>query len=272
MQLDGKTVVITGGATGIGFALAREMGAKGARIVIGEPRRDRLDKAVAELARAGVEAAAHVCDVTDEATLEALADVAHDRFGSIDIAIANAGVGGNMASTIDTSDADARALFDVNFFGVWNTARVFGKRFAGRDTPAAIYAVASENALFNAFPFGGAAYVASKHAVFGLMDALYRDTPDHLTVGVILPGWVRSELSEFNRTAPAAMPTDDYARIVVPQIEAGERYIVSHPYNMARFDERYEVLRDAFARNAPRYEGDDEHDVLKFAASMGAGD
>ena len=67
MEFQGKTIVITGGATGIGFALARKMGAGGARIILFEPREDRLEQAVAELSDAGIEAKFVVGDVTAEA-------------------------------------------------------------------------------------------------------------------------------------------------------------------------------------------------------------
>ncbi|MEO0440434.1 MAG: SDR family oxidoreductase, partial [Pseudomonadota bacterium] len=168
---------------------------------------------------------------------------------------------GAMKSVIKTDPADARRIFEINFWGMWTGISVFGKRFMAEEKPSAIYSVASENSLFNAFPFGGGGYVASKHAIFGLMDVLRREAPEWLTTGVIIPGWVRSEMSEFNATAPDAMDTDQFAKIIVEQMRAGAYYCVSHSYNMVRFRERYDELEEAFAQYAPRYEGDDSFDV-----------
>ncbi len=270
MEFQGKTIVITGGATGIGFALARKIGAAGGRIILFEPRAERLQQAVAELSDAGIDAKSVTGDVTRKTDIESLADFAWSENGRADMLINNAGIGGSMKSVIKTDPDEARALFDVNFWGMWTGISVFGQRWLAEEKPSAVYSVASENSLFNAFPFGGGAYVSSKHAIFGLMDVLRREAPDWLTTGVIIPGWVRSELSEFNETAPAAMNTDEYVDIIVPQIAAGAYYVVSHAYNVVRFDERYDEMKAAFADHAPRYDGDDEYDVQKFFAAMQA--
>jgi len=268
MNFEGKTAVVTGGATGIGFALAKRMGADGARVVLFEPREERLREAEAKLATLGIDAKYFVGDVTSIDDVEALAEFSWAQNGRADILINNAGIGGAMKSVIKTDPEDARKIFEVNFWGMWNCISVFGKRFLEEEQPASIYSVASENSLFNAFPFGGGGYVSSKHAIFGLMEVLKREAPDWLTTGVIIPGWVKSEISEANATIPAAMDTDEYAAIIAPQIAAGEYYVVSHAYNMVRFDERYDEMKAAFERYAPRTDGDDAYDVQKFFAKM----
>ncbi|GAB5482155.1 MAG: SDR family NAD(P)-dependent oxidoreductase [Parasphingorhabdus sp.] len=268
MEFAGKTAVITGGATGIGFALAREMGKAGSRIILFEPREDRLKEAVSQLIQEGVDAKYQVGDVTRPEDIEALADFAWAENGRADLLINNAGIGGSMKSVIKTDPAEARRIFEVNFWGMWSAISEFGRRFRAEEKPSAIYSVASENALFNAFPFGGGAYVSSKHAIFGLMDVLRREAPDWLTTGVIIPGWVKSELSEANQTIPVAMDAAEYAKIIAPQIEAGEYYVVSHGYNVVRFDERYDEMKKAFDKYAPRSEGDEVYDVQRFFEGM----
>ena len=270
MSFKGKTAVITGGATGIGFALAKRMGTDGAKIFLFEPREDRLKEAIETLSQEGIEAKYFVGDVTNLEDVEALADFACAENGRADILINNAGIGGGMKSVIKTDPEDARQVFEVNFWGMWNCISVFGKRFLAEEKPASIYSVASENSLFNAFPFGGGGYVSSKHAIFGLMEVLRREAPDWLTTGVIIPGWVKSEISEANATIPAAMDTDEYAAIIAPQIASGEYYVVSHGYNVVRFDERYDEMKAAFEKYAPRSKGDDAYDVQKFFAKMQA--
>ena len=220
MDFAGKTAVITGGATGIGFALAKKLGAAGARIILFEPRASRLEEAVAVLAGDGVDAKYLVGDVTRPEDVEALADFAWAENGRGDIIINNAGVSGGRQSVFDMDMAEARQLYDINFWGVWHGISTFGKRYRDDGQPAAIYTTASENSLFNALPRTGGAYVSSKHAVLGLMDVLRRDAPANIQLGVIIPGWVKSELSELQ--ADEAMDADEFAGIIVPQIEAGE--------------------------------------------------
>ena len=233
MDIGGKTVVITGGATGIGFALAKKLGVarngqKGARIVLFEPREERLQQACASLAEQGVDAKYHVGDVTKPEDNAALADYVWSENGRADMFIANAGVAGGRQLALDMDMDEARQLFEVNFWGLWTGLAEFGKRMVADGRLGALYAVASENALFNAIPKTGSAYVASKHSVLGLMEVMRRDVPKTISTGVILPGWVQSELTDWAKDM--AMPADQFADIIVPQILAGEFYCVSHSY------------------------------------------
>lgn len=263
-----KTVVITGGATGIGFGLAKRFGRDGARIVIGEPRQNRLDEAVSALKELGIEASAMAMDVTDEASVTALADFANATYGGTDVLINNAGIPSNRQPIVDVPMADVRKLFDVNFFGVWHGAAIFGKRMIDRGTPAAIYNLASENAFFNAVQ-NSASYIASKHAVRGLTEAMRDEFPDFVQVGMIVPGFVASEMTKGSEQW--AMDADTFADKVVDQIRAGEFYIVTHAYNIERIKPIHDKIEDAYARNAPRYEGDDEYDVPTLIARLTAG-
>src|SRR5947209_4502029 len=93
MIIDGKCVVVTGGASGIGAALARRFGAEGARaVVVADVQGAALDRVASEVGGAGGACAAVHCDVTDEAQIEALVDQTESRFGPIDLFCSNAGV------------------------------------------------------------------------------------------------------------------------------------------------------------------------------------
>lgn len=254
-----KTVVITGGATGIGFALAKAFGADGAKIVIGEPRETRLQEAVAALGDLGIAASYTVCDVTDPASVEALADFAWDTHGHVDVLINNAGISIGPGRVTNLPLEKLHALFDVNFFGVWHGSAIFGKRMVAQGTPAAIYNLGSENSFFSAVP-NNTAYLASKHAVHGLTVGLREEMPDFITVGLICPGWVGTELVDA-RLRHMTMDPDRFAAIVMEQVRAGEFYIVSHAYNMVHIDGRHAQLAKAYATYAPRYDGDEEYDV-----------
>jgi len=266
VEVNGKTAVITGGATGIGYALARRLGLEGARIIIFEPREDTLLEATERLQGEGVDAQYVVGDVTSRTDFEALADFAWRQNGRADLLINNAGVGRPLDRVIDGDMKGARALFEVNFWGMWTGMQIFGQRFLADGKPSSIYSVASENSLFNVYPSDGGAYVSSKHAIFGLVDMLRKEVPEHIKAGVIIPGWVKSPM-----TGGRGMDADEFAKIIVPQIIAGEYYCVSHAYNVVRFDERYDELKAAFAAYAPRYNGDEEWDVINaFAKAQAA--
>lgn len=261
-----KTVAITGGATGIGFALAKQFGADGARIIIGEPRQNRLDEAVEALSALGIDARSTVMDVSDPASVEAFADFAWAQHGSVDVLINNAGIGLGMRSMTKTALEDVRRVFDVNLFGVWHGAASFGRRMTEQGTEAAIYNLGSENSFFNAVP-KTAAYIASKHAVRGLTEAMREEMPDFISVGLICPGFVQSEM-----TPPAfashAMHADKFAAIVMQQIRAGQFYIVSHASNMDRIAPIHAEIAAAYEAYAPRYEGDMEYDVRTLMAQL----
>jgi NAD(P)-dependent dehydrogenase (short-subunit alcohol dehydrogenase family) len=227
---DGKTVVITGGATGIGFAFAKAFGAEGAKVIIAEPRLNRLEEAVAALEGLGIEARHFVCDVTDPAQVEALAEFAWGTYGKVDFLLSNAGVSAPRHKIPDMPLEEVHKVFAVNFFGVWHCAASFGRRIREQGTPAAIYNVGSENSFFSAVP-QGAAYMATKHAVLALTEGLREDKPDFVTVGMIVPGWVQSELID-PRSVHLAMDAGRFAGICLPQIKAGEPYVVSHAFNI----------------------------------------
>jgi len=250
----GQVAVVTGGASGIGAALGKALQAAGAQVLL-------ADRTPGE----GIVA----CDVSRLEEVEALAELAWQRFGRVDLLVNNAGIGGAGGRLWKVDPAEARRVFEVNFWGVWHGCRAFAPRMVAQDHPSAIYNVASENALFCAVP-RNAAYIASKHAVLGMTESLREDLPEHVHAGTIIPGWVLSGLtSEGGRDV--AMPAERYAEIILPQLAARERFVVSHAYNVVPMRERTEALEAAFARSAPRYDGDEEHDVRAYIARLRGG-
>ena len=266
LDVTDRTVVITGGATGIGFGLARAFGARGANVVIGEPRQGRLDEAVAMLNDSGIKVRAMPLDVTDFGQLSDFAEQAFTAFGEVAVVVNNAGIGQARGSVIDTPVEELRRVMAVNFEGVWRGCQEFGRRLIDQGTPAGIYNTGSENSFFVAVSHS-AAYVASKHAVLGLTDCLREEMPQYISVGMIAPGFVGSELIP-EPMRPMGMPVDEFAEVIVPQILAGEPYVVSHGYNQVRIDERQSQILDAYERSAPRMEGDERYDVRVLLESL----
>ena len=150
--------------------------------------------------------------------------------------------------------------------GKTHLAAGLGRRLIDQGTPAGLYNTGSENSFFIAVSHS-AAYVASKHAVWGLTDALRKEMPEHIAVGMIAPGFVGSELIPESMR-PMGMPVDEFAGIILPQILAGEPYVVSHGYNQVRIDERQTEITNAYQRSAPREKGDERYDVSWLLQSL----
>ena len=262
-DFNNKVVVITGGATGIGFSFAKRFGTAGAKIVIAGRRQDKLDTAVVTLEDLGVEAAGFTCDVSDYAQVEALADFAEEQFGGADVIMNNAGVLIPPSTVIDADRDQVLQIMNVNYMGVWNGASIFGKRFITRGTPAAIYNIGSENAFFNIVP-GMFAYESAKHGLHSMTDALREEVPDFIDVSFICPGFVQSEMTEAAGDIP--MDVEEYISIAWRQILAGEYYVVSHPYNVVWIKQRYDEMMKAYETYAPRYNGDWQYDPRAMMA------
>lgn len=254
-----KVIVITGGATGIGFGYAKAFGKEGAKVVISGRRENRLQEAITALNNNGIEAKAILADASSLEDTEKLADFAWDSFGKVDVLINNAGMMVHHAPVLDMPLEDIHAIFNVNLFGVVIGSQVFGKRFVDQGIPAAIYNIGSENSLFHGTPFNGA-YVATKHGVLAFTHSLREELPDFIDVSLICPGFVVSELGP-PENMQYGMPTDQFVSITMPQLKANEFYVVSHAYNVVMLHQKQKALAAAYATYAPRYEGDVRYDV-----------
>ncbi|WED20527.1 SDR family oxidoreductase [Vibrio sp. JC009] len=254
-----KVVVITGGETGIGLGFAKSFAAEGAYVVIAGIQQDRLREAVEIIEASGGSAKSFVCDVTNYNEVTALADFAWQWKGRVEVIINNAGVMVPHAPVLTMPMEHIQHIFNVNLFGVINGSKVFGQRFIEQGIPAAIYNVGSENSLFHGTPLNGA-YVATKHGVYAMTHSLYEELPDYIDVSLICPGFVFSELGP-EENMKHGMPTNEFIATAMPQLKAGEFYVVSHAHNMQRIDERHALLEKAYAKYAPRYQGDVQYDV-----------
>ncbi|MBX7500244.1 SDR family NAD(P)-dependent oxidoreductase [Qipengyuania sp. YG27] len=255
------SAVITGGASGIGLAIAKLLAGRGVRVMLADLPGERLDQAVASIEGA----LAQPCDVAEPGQVEALADAAFERLGTVELLLNNAGVGAPRGRLWEVDPAEARRHFDINFWGAWHGCRAFAPRMIAQDLPGAIYNTGSENSLFCAVPHT-AAYIAAKHAVLGMTESLREDLPEHIHAGLVIPGWVFTPLGD-----PAVMrhgmDVDEYAAIVVPQLLARRRFVVSHRSNLKRIDERIEALHESYAA----YGVDDDMDVRDVIARLRGG-
>ena len=257
----GKVVVITGGATGIGFSFAKQFGCEGAKIVIAARREDRLRDAVEKLNALEIDACYCVCDMTVRSQVESLANFVEARYGSTDFLLNSAGVGPKRKPILTLTANEFQDTMNINVLGVLQGMQVFGKRMLEQKKPCAIYNMGSGACFID----GGARtsdYVASKHALHALTNAFRHEvTASFMTVGLICAGIVNSELAGGITNG---MPTDDFTALVLPQIKAGNYYVVSHPHHRSYVEARYEAIKAAYVTYAPRYKGDEKYDTKKM--------
>ncbi len=124
-RLDGKTAVVTGASSGLGVVFARALAGAGASVVVSARRLERLEELAGEIEAAGGEALAVACDVSREDDVEALAAAAVDRFGRVDILVANAGISQPVPAEQEPLEVWERVV-GVNLTGVFLCNRRFG--------------------------------------------------------------------------------------------------------------------------------------------------
>lgn len=203
----GKVAVVTGGASGIGLALARAFTGNGMKVVLGDVEAPALDDAVAELRGDGAEVVGVVTDVSDAAQVQALADTAVAEFGAIHVACNNAGVGGGGLSWEEPLSTWQWVL-GVNLWGVIHGVHSFVPVLVRQDC-AHIVNTASVAGL-TAAPFMGP-YNASKHAVVAISETLHHElamTAPHVKVSVLCPGWVNTNIADSARNRPPALSAE----------------------------------------------------------------
>lgn len=170
-ELRGRVAVITGGANGIGRALADRFAAEGMRLVLADIEEPRLDAAVAELRDAGHEVIGVRTDVSDPASVEALADAAYEAFGAVHVLCNNAGVGPPSAKVWETTPNDWRWTFGVNVLGVAHGVIAFVPRMLAGGEEGVVVNTSSPDGPIAPMP-RASVYAASKSAVTTLTECL----------------------------------------------------------------------------------------------------
>ncbi|HEY3833855.1 MAG TPA: SDR family NAD(P)-dependent oxidoreductase [Acidimicrobiia bacterium] len=205
---EGRVAVVTGGASGIGLALAHRFGRAGMKVVLGDVEAPALERAVAELASVGVDATGVPCDVTDPAQMDALARAALDAHGAVHVFCNNAGVGGGGLSW-EAPLSTWEWVLGVNLWGVIHGVRTFVPILLQQDE-SHIVNTASVAGL-TAAPFMGP-YNASKHAVVAISETLHHElalTGARTRVSVLCPGWVNTGIATSERNRPAHLTVQE---------------------------------------------------------------
>lgn len=223
-----SSILITGGSSGIGRALAIDLANPGVRITLTGRDQDRLDGAVQACRAKGAEAEGHILDVTDSRALARLIDAA-DKARPLDLVIANAGISGGAGS--DDKDADqTRQIIDINITGVINT--VLPAAAAMRAHGRGRIGIVSSLAGFRGMPTAPA-YSTSKVAVKAWGDAIRPGlAKDGVGLSMIYPGFVESRISDANNfPMPMLMKAPRAAQIIHRGLAAG-KHAIAFPWPM----------------------------------------
>ena len=191
IDLKGRVAVVTGGARGIGYAVATRMLQSGASVVLWDVTADRLKTSQAELSKLG-KVETHVVDITDEPQVLAAADAAVKALGKIDILVNSAGITGPNVKTWEYSSKDFRQVQDINLIGTFHCCKAVVAPMMRADYGRIINiaSIAGKDGNPNA-----PAYSASKAAVIGLTKSLGKELAQTgIRVNALTPAAAKTEM------------------------------------------------------------------------------
>jgi NAD(P)-dependent dehydrogenase (short-subunit alcohol dehydrogenase family) len=278
-DLAGKNAFVTGGASGIGFALGRAFAEAGMKVMLADIETDALAVAVKSLHDLGLDVRGVACDVADPLGVERAAQASYDAFGNVHVVCNNAGVGGG--SGIDNISLDTwRWVLDVNLMGVLHGIRTFLPHLRAHGEGGHIVNTASMAGMNSGLGFSP--YSASKFAVVNMSEGLAMQVaPLGIGVTVLCPGFVRTRIWESRRNRqeryglartpdPASqagklaaklaelgrsgLDPSDVAAQVLTAIRENELYVFTHSGAdwRAELDERFAAILAAMDKAATR--------------------
>ncbi len=256
-----RVAVITGGASGIGAALARAFAARGAKLVLADIDEEGLQAMQRELAGTGTPLLCVPTDVSQRASVHALADATWRRFGAAHVVCNNAGIA-LLGEIAKAPHEDWEYTMNVDFWGVVHGVEAFVPRLIDQHAGGHVVNTASMAGLVGMQWLG--IYCAAKFAVVGLTEALHRDLKPHSIGAIVLcPMIVATNIGENSQrlrpgverpakpSAPSQPPAsvmrggtvtaESVAAKVLRGIERQDLYILTHP-------EQREILRRRAAR------------------------
>ena len=224
-----STAVVTGGASGIGLAVAKRLAALNMNVVLVDRRADVLQTAANAVREAGAaEVMTADTDVSDLAAVHALEAAVADRFGGTDILMNNAAI--QPGSSLFGEQTAWDAVIGTNLGGVINGTRVFGPGMIARGRPGAIINTGSKQGITT--PPGDPAYNVAKAGVKAFTEALAHDLRNtencRITAHLLIPGFVWTYLTQGDRTEKpsGAWTPEQTADFMIDHLNAGDFYIL----------------------------------------------
>lgn len=267
-EITDRTAVVTGGGSGIGMGLAKELARQGARVAVTDIMPENAEKVAQAIRDAGGEAIAVACDVCERSSINAMKDTVHAAFGPAHLLFANAGAT-SFDPLMEMSDDDVDWILQVNLHGVMNTTRAFlSDMIAQRE--GHICATASMAGLLPGWIPVHAPYSAAKAGIIGLMMNLGLELRQHNVFttsycpgGVATgmkdnnaryrparfggPGEAELHVSEASATAKsmAFYSPDAIAPIVLDAVRNNRPFAFDHPEQRAEFRRTYSTVVEA---------------------------
>lgn len=205
----GKTAVITGGASGIGLALANAAADRQMNVVLADIEEAALSQAVRHFEERQCPVLGVITDTRQKTAIEKLLAETTEKFGNVHLLFNNAGVVnyGGGTPIWDLPDADWSWVMGVNFFGVLNGIQTFVPHMIAHEEEGHVVNTAS----IAAFIPGGGPYGVSKYGVVTLSEALAQDLEtagSNIGASVLCPGWVNTKIGDAERNRPGDLPSD----------------------------------------------------------------
>ncbi len=260
-DFQGRTAVITGGASGIGLATAQRLAEAGMNLVLADIEEPVLVTVVAEMRLSGASVIGVATDVADPGSVQALAAAAHERFGPVHVLLNNAGVGigGPLLADDDQYYEKFNWTMGVNLMGVLHGIRSFVPAMLAHGEPAHVVNTASMAGLLPA-PLG--AYTVSKYAAVALSELLVQETAGtNVGVSVLCPFFVKTQINDSDRNLPehlvsmeAPSAEQEIRSEVVKDLVAGgiEPSAVADKVHEAIVDGRFWILTHPGSEDHPR--------------------
>jgi NAD(P)-dependent dehydrogenase (short-subunit alcohol dehydrogenase family) len=274
-----NVAVVTGGASGIGFAAALRFAQLGMKVCIADIGGERLREAETKLSSAAAGAAGSIMavatDVADPASVKELEAVVRNRLGGVDVLMNNAGIqpGSKMFGPLE----NWQHILAVNLWGIIHGTQIFAPSMIARGRPGLIINTGSKQGITT--PPGDPAYNVSKAGVKSFTEALaheLRNTQDcRITAHLLIPGFVFTPLSAHGRVEKpaAAWTSEQTVDFMIERLEAGDFYILCPDNDVPRTLDERRILwaagdivdnRPALSRWHPDY-------AEKFAAFVKGG-
>ena len=239
--MNNKRIFITGGASGLGKAVAIKFASKGFKVCIGDVNDERGQEAEAELKSLSSESFYVYCDVTSQDNLENVRSQLETRWGGVDVVVNNAGVGGTAGSIEDVSLSDWQWVIDVNLMGVVRGCKTFTPLFKKQKSGHFVN-IASAAGLMSA-PFMSN-YNVTKAGVISLSETLLAELHAHnITTSVVCPAFFQTNLTESMRShiggihskvnklmSRSKITAEDVADSIYQAYEKKEFWVVTHPF------------------------------------------
>ncbi len=264
MDLMNKVAFVTGGASGIGFAVASALAERGAKIALTDVQPDALETAASAIREIGSDVLTVTLDVTDRAAVYAAVDQADDHFGGIDIVINNAGIGDAGTPLDVVSDEFFDWLMHVNLFGVMHVLKATVPKLKARGAGGHILNTSSMAGLVVMAGWNQGLYSATKMAVLAISLDLRTALAEHgIGVSAFCPGLVSTNITTNavrlrpptmsgeapvfpDMLAKGGMSPDTAAQIALEGIEQNKPIVVTNPELWPLVEEFHAGIRAAF--------------------------